>query len=249
MKKKTALILSVGVFVLAAVVFVVLRFMGFGRGSGSIVLPQNTSHTSDTEDVAQKNLRDMEEITVTKENVREVVKTLSRPSEYDMIARLDYYNENGDASFTSRLRAKNGVYRITVCKENGDVVKNLILTAANVYIWGNESQSFFQGKRGDATEDDEARLPTYEDICALKDEEITDAGTAEIDGVLCVYAAAKKEGADADEKYYVSVLNGLLYAYEAEHGGEKYVSVKTLSADLSPVQDSWFMLPSGALAE
>ncbi len=246
MKKRTALLLSVSLFVIAAAVFVILRSNGSGRASGSIILPQSLQEDVFGEDIAVKNTRNAEEIVIDAGNVKSVISTLLRPEQYEMESQIFYYFPDGAESLTTRVYSKDGNQRIIVSDSEGSVLKNVLLTLEDMFIWGEDEQNVYKGKRGMTMADDEALIPSYEIITEIPDEEIRSAGIETFENRLCISVERKEKDTGIEQSFYVDVGSGLLYAFFAYENGDPIYEMHRESLVTGNVPDALFALPQGA---
>ena len=246
MKKRTALLLSVSLFVLAAAVFIILRSSGSGRANGSIILPQSMSGDLFGDDIAVKNTRNVGEISINAGNVKSVINTLLRPVQYEMESQVIYYFSDGAETLTTRIYSKNDDQRIVVLNADGTVRKNVLLTLEDIYIWGEDEQNVYKGKRGTTMADDEAMIPSYESITGIPGDEIEEAGVETFEGKLCIFVRTKEKDTGVEQSFYVDVGSGLLYAFSAFENGDPVYEMHRESLVTSEVSDGNFILPQGA---
>ena len=91
------------------------------------------------------------------------------------------------------------------------------------------------------------RIPTYEDVLALEQEEITSTGYEKYAGSDCIFVELEQEELGSRERYWIAVSNGLLVAAERVKDDQLLYRM-TAQYTESPVPlNSAFVLPDGTV--
>ena len=249
MKKRTMLVLVAALFVLTAALLIGL-FLSDGEqgGQGGITLPaQGGADIDPTPDIGKDNAGRVAEITVDRTNVQRVVASMSRPAQYSYVARAIYAYEGGTTALETRGWVRADLCLVRQYDGEGDLRAQSVLSKSNVYLWGGEGDAFYQGRPGDLTADQMGRLPTYEDVLSLPEDEILEGAVKDWNGRACIYVRSGALRKYTD--WYVSLDNGLLL-WAGETEGEKQVYSVTLEAmTVADIPDETFLLPNGAMPE
>lgn len=248
MKKRTALMFSAGLFLIVLAVLFSLLINGSLRSEGGIVLPQSSTQIEEAVDIAKRNRRKINEVTVNADNVQAVIATLSRPQAYGYTAEKTYYYPSGSALSLSLVRVSGDRGRVDVFDTTGTVYKQLVCTSAKVYIWGKGELSYYTADRAAFSLEDEAGVPTYESILAISADDIIDAGVREHNGRLCVYLTSSYELGRYTREWYVDIDSGLMYSCDTREGGELVCSVICRDMTIGEQDGGLFVLPNGQTA-
>lgn len=248
MKKRRMMVMYAALFILTAALLFGL-FLSDVRDNGvGITLPEKESTVIDpTPGIGKKNSDRIAEVTVDKNNAQRVIASMFRPKEYGCIARAVYYYSGGSKTMESRWWVKPGICRLKLYDANEKLKSQSILTEHNVYIWGPEGATYYQGRPGEFTPDEIGRIPSYEDIATLPPEEILSAELTEREETSCIYV--RSGTAEKYTDWYVSLENGLLlYAEAVEENGPVY-TVSLTALEVGAADNALFLLPNGSNPE
>lgn len=246
MNKRSALIFSAGLFLLAVAFFVIFLYNGTGKKEGEILLPQGSAQMTENVDIAQRNNERVSQALVDSTNVQAVINTLERPTGYELSALVKYYYDETSVNFTSWIWSNGDVQRGMVSDSSGKVEKNILLTTTNVYIWGEGSNVYYRGRRDQITIEDEVRMPTYESVLALPSESIKEAKTTEHEGRLCIYLQSEYSN-EITRDWYIDIANALLIACDTKENGKLIYSMRCASLKVGEQNEELFALPSGGV--
>ena len=246
MNKRSALIFSAGLFLLAVAFFIIFLYNGTGKKEGAIILPQGSAQLTENVDIAQRNNEKVTAATVGASNVQAVIGTLERPAGYELSALVTYYYEDTNKSFTSHLWSNGSIQRGAVTNSDGQIEKNALLTASHIYIWGDESDVYYRGQRDQFTVEDELRMPTYESVLALSADSIKEAKTTNYEGRLCIYVQSEYDS-NITRDWYIDIANALLIACDTKDNGELIYSMRCTSLKIGEQDEELFALPSGGV--
>lgn len=247
-KQKTALIASVCALVMISV-FVLsfwLSSQGYGDAGSGIILPDDTAGgTVVPEEIAgfaDANAERIAHITVTPQNVQRVIASLARPAAYSCaVSNTLYWGEDSSATLQSRRYVRQGADRIEQLDRSGAVTEVTLSYNGRLYAWQAGARTYYSGALGALTAQETAMLPTYETVCSLPSEQITEAGLVEKAGQLMVRVCTVQQGQAAE--YTVSTETGLLYSAVFSENGVRKRAIQTSVLSLDPAPDSYFTLP------
>lgn len=247
-KQKTALIASVCALVMI-LVFVLsfwLSSQGYGDAGSGIVLPDDTAGgavvPSEIAGFADVNAGRIAHVTVTPQNVQNVIASLARPEAYSCaVSNTLYWGTDSSATLQSRRYVRQGADRIEQLDRSGAVTEVTLTYGDRLYAWQAGAHTYYSGAVGALTAQETAMLPTYETVCSLPPEQITEAGLVEKAGQLMIRVCTAQQGQTAE--YTVSTETGLLYSAVFSENGVRKRAVQTSVLSLDPVPDSYFTLP------
>ena len=99
---------------------------------------------------------------------------------------------------------------------------------------------------GRLTADVAQRMLTYEAVLDLPVTEITLADYRNRDGVQCIYVETAMDDDGYNDRYWVSVASGLLFAAERCCEGEVIYRFTTVEPEGDIPEESLFLLPDGS---
>lgn len=244
MNKRSALIFSAGLFLLAVAFFIIFISNGSVKKEGDIVLPQGSAQLTENVDIAQRNNEKMLEASIDATNVQSVIKSLERPSEYELVAEIAYYYDNQSKIFTSTLWSSGSLQRGRIEKQDGNLERNVLKTADNVYIWGEKSDTYYRGPANKLTIEDEIRMPTYESVLQLSVDSILDAKTTQQGGRFCIYIKSEHEEGKIVREWYIDVANALLISCDTRENGELIYAMNCKSLNVEKQNEDLFAIPT-----
>lgn len=257
MKKSTAIgAVLVTIVLVAGSVMLFFRSPG-GTGQEHISLPGIAEEqTEPSENIAEINMKKVRQVVIGRENVQQVLATLSRPDEYWAETELKYtFTQDSEAVeqvFIVKSWVKGGKSKaeLYLVRENARaIVKNTVLTPNNLYVWEKSAETMSIGKPGDFSGDDWAHIPTYEMLTSLDIGNISSGGLDESGEFILVESTNPDSG--YREEWTVSVAKGLLVEYICYDGQQKVFGARVAasSAQDEGIDDEVFMLPTGNIAE
>ena len=240
-KKRLAMFtISFGVVILAVVILLV---WGSVRRSGHIQLPEAGTGASDGQSGQEDGSGNLTVVEIRPDTVQLAIEVMERPAVYTQRVSVETFWTGGSGTENSSVWVQNGLVRMDTTTAGGSV-RHLLRALEHAYIWYDEGTDYVTLEAGDFTADAELRIPTYEDILALDQDSITDAGYGNYEGVYCIYVAAD-EGEGYVTHYWIGTETGLLTACE-RYWEETLVYRMTVS-DLAvdQTEDAVFLLPDG----
>lgn len=185
-------------------------------------------------------------VEVSTHTVQSLVASLARYESYSRSMTIEYYSGGERAgTVTAQTWVDHGWIRASVTLSSGRV-EHSIIGNGQLWLWYDQDNRVYTGPMGEMNADLIQRLPTYEDVLALDQDSITDAGYVEHDGLPCVYVEAVFPELNYVERYWISETSGLLMAAEAEKEGELIYSMISHEV-ISPLDQAVgaFSLPDG----
>lgn len=254
MTRKRIAVLSV----FAALILIIALFMSFlgsdifGGADKPIVLPSpvdlSGAGSGDPYDFPAAPPKQVVPVSVTPDSVQRVISTLSRPQSYFYKLDVSLYWPSGQSTLSRRIYARGGYSRIDFLSAAGKVEKSAVSGGGRVFYWTPGSAQFYKGAAGDENADDIQSIPTYEDLILLDKASITSAGYAQYAQQDCIYITARDKGLNYTDHYWVSVLSGLLVAFERYQDDTLVYRASMTLLDLSEPSEEQFRLPNRALA-
>ena len=115
------------------------------------------------------------------------------------------------------------------------------------YIWEDGSSTVYEGSSGNINNDDNAHMPTYEDLLAVNPSDVTDGY---IDSSSdCVVVESMERDSGYTQRWYVSIREGLLMEYECLSSGPPVFTALVLEArpGSEGMNEQAFALPDGTV--
>lgn len=199
-----------------------------------IILPTSDMDTSlnSNDDLYKNNVDDLE---IDKNNVKDVIASLNRPSEYTALVESTIYWSTSSRSTKYNLYVSGSKKRIECLTSDGAVDYYNLIIDDIVYSF-NSSGDYAQYYIGDFSEDDYIQIPSYEDIADLN--RITDAKLMEYNNEMCIFVEADSF---YREEYIISAVNGLLYSYIAYDDTDTVVRKSQISnIKTDEISDDYF---------
>ncbi len=217
---------------------------------GTITLPDENGGISVGPGDVGDNGPLVDGVEVTPGNVQNVIRTLRRPDQYTFAATAtsSYYNAKATRHVTGTVKEQRRLLQVA----DGSGTKKILLNGDSYYVWWGNASNPQRLARGHTRFDEDAGIPTYEDVLALAPADITDAGYAQKDGVACIYVTAQNRidnalggSAASTDTYYIAVESGLLYAAESRCSGLTSYTMQLTDWEKQDVADDVFQLPNG----
>jgi len=237
--KRLRLITFSGLALIVLVLALGVALLRLNRLSVRYALPDRQSVLSPAP--GGKPAGEGEAVAVTRENVRAVVAALERPKAYARTIHVRLYYGTGFAEYTIESAVGENASYASISGPGG---RRFVLTAGESrYIWYEGDKEYFTADAKSSDED--AMILTYEDIVALDEDAIQDAGTVRHNGELCIFVEYTLGELGYKTRCYVSATSGLLVEAE-QYDGERLVYTMTSSdLSLSAPDESVFALPDG----
>jgi len=216
----------------------------------SITLPQTQSAVGSK---PQNQLPEDPFLTVTRDNVLDILRSLIRPSGYHQAFSATTHWSEGDITSTIDLYEKNGVTKAVIRENNRD--KHLLSDGKTLYLWYEKSETeVFRTDLADGTTlEDILGIPTYETVLNLPAETVLEAGylmLGDADGTPCIYVACQLNDTEYMDRYWIDVENQVLYRADAQHAERQIYLIQQENLEILPhgetERDAVFTLPDGS---
>jgi len=248
MSTKRILAISViGILLIAAVITVLLLTSFREQEAEAVRLPGTISPVDRPADPVADTL---DRVEVNRETIRAVVYELARPEVYSREITVENHWSYGSAEYKINISVDGDISAIRSTPSAGPG-KRIIITRDNIYIWYEFEREYFTGSAGSSgdgyrTADEWQMIVSYEDILALDDADIIDAGYVIYDDRECVYAVYRSPLLGYTRTCYISLELGLVIAAE-EHdtNGLLVYSMYAGECIVDEVVLSYFILPNG----
>ena len=173
---------------------------------GRITLPKNDLSVeqpgaeNNDENLNQINEQKKFPVSVSAQNIANVVKTLNRPQNYSYEIAITYFGEN---EYVSKIL------------RSGFPQAHIISGKEHIFTWITGNTKYYVSPKGNFSADDLCSVPTYEDIIGLKTEQITDVYIATVQNSACLFVSFSDADVGYNYTYCVSADNGILLFAEA----------------------------------
>ncbi len=229
-------------------VFVALMAYSSHRGSGGIVLPEVQEDGNGVEGPGGESSLNV--VAISPETVQAAIRTLNRPVFYSRSQTVETYWSGGRGQSVSQVYASGGQTRIDTQLADGSVRHTLVSGESGAVWYDNERVWTPLRTAGQPLASDLAgRMLTYESVLELPVEEIAAADYRELDGVYCIYTEVMPDSEGYASRYWVSVVDGLLYAAERTQNGEMVYRFTAGQLDTEMPEEELFLLPDGSALE
>ena len=223
--------ISFGILIM---VVVLLLVRGTARRSGHIQLPDASTGTSSGQP-SEDDSGALAVVEIRTDTVQLAIEVMERPMAYTERVTVETFWSGGSGTAESTVYVRDNLLRMDT---------TLLTGGEHSYIWYDEDTDYVTLEAGDFTSDAELRIPTYEDILALDQEDITDAGYGDYESTYCIYVVTD-DGAGYVTRYWIGTETGLLTACERYWEGELVYRMTTAELTVGQADDTMFLLPDG----
>lgn len=240
-KRLTIFTIAFGILILV----VVLIFAGGTvRRSDHIELPDAGTGSTGDQQGENGDAAGLAVVEIRPDTVQLAIEVMERPTMYTCYARVETFWSGGSGSVASTVYVRDNLLRLDTQLAMGSV-RHLIAGSQHTYIWYDEEGEYVTLETGDFSQDAELRIPTYEDILRLEQEQILQAEYGDYNGTYCIYVSAQESNGIGYTDYWIDVETGLLVACERYEGEEMIYRMTADAPALTQVEDSVFQLPDG----
>jgi hypothetical protein len=211
-----------------------------------IVLPKDKEEDPVVQktDFSQQPMQTTTDISITVNNVQDVIRSLDRPVIYSLYVQSTLYYDNSSTNRVCRQYVKNEYSRVDDYGSGTGIKACSIFGKSGYYTWKYGDSTYYHAAQPQGRADMLAMLPTYEEVLKLKPEEITEAKIKNLNYEPCIQISAKKN-AQYSYTYVISTQTGLLAQATYYKNGEKIREVTTSGFSEDVPDDSFFELPDG----
>jgi len=241
MKKAKISLYVLTVLALAAVVWLVLEFAPMAQvETPPVVLPTVAPEQSDNSDNNPNDDGTLQELEVTRTNVKTVIASLARADSYHRTLTSESFWENGSRATHTEVWVRGDSVRMVISSEK--TTENVLITDGELYIWG-EGGDVYVGTADSRDADEYQRLATYEDILEIPDRLISEAGYIDFNGSRCIYAVYTDELLGYKHRVYISVSTGLVMGDETFDGDTLIFNQTSSDPEIITPEDEVFAKP------
>lgn len=240
MSKRSRFIIILLLVLTAAVIVYALFGMDHGVDTPPVELPT----AEPTDGTAGPGSTGQDVVSLTPDTVQAVISMLTRADSYSRTVTVEDYWPGGGSSHELSVWADHGRTRIRA--EDGDSVRNILISGGKLYIWYDYSQEVYvSDKVEDADADEWLRSISYDELLSLPVSAITNASYEQFGGESCIYAEYVAGEFGYVSCVYISVSSGLLMGARVYDGDELIYQMVSSAPDFSTPNESMFELPEG----
>ena len=240
--------------VLIAIVIVAAVFSSFGmslfpQGTAQIVLPTDSPQTDPGVQPEGSDQSYLFHVDITPQTVQTVIAdTLVRPeSYYRTVTVEDFWGAEGHGTTTAQVWVDGG-WTMVRAQLPGGSVRTSIVGDGQFWLWYGGSGQVLSGPADGQSADLEGqRIPTYERVLELDQEQIARAGYEEKGGLSCIYVQTGQDELGMTSTYWVSVETGLLVAAETAEGEQVVYRMSAYAVERPVPETAVFALPDGTV--
>ncbi|MDL2273520.1 hypothetical protein LJC34_03120 [Oscillospiraceae bacterium OttesenSCG-928-G22] len=183
---------------------------------------------------------------LTRENVKSVVETMSRPAAYTARYSVTTFWTGGAKTRAYTVSARDGAVKIVYADAAGNPSEHFLYYEGRVYIWNEGSRLVYEGSADIVSSDDAVGIPTYESLLSTDDDDIRSAGYATHGGDAALLAETGDSDSEYRTLYYVSLESGLLLESQTYSGETLVRNAVQISLSLDAPDAETFDLPDGS---
>lgn len=245
-RKRTVIAVLIAGIIVAAV-FSSFAINLFARNDHQIRLPDlsqdgASGQTGEAADGADRFVR----VEVTAQTVQSVIAALARPQSYYREITVELWAGELGSTTTAQVWVDGGWTRCDVTAP-GALTQHSVVNGETCWLWYGDGADVLTLPAQQSDPDLLQRIPTYEDVLELSQEEITDTGYQEYSGLECVFVEFAQEELNSTERYWIAVSSGLLVAAERVKDGQLVYRMTALSIESPAPLSSSFALPDGTV--
>lgn len=249
-RKKTMVAAFAGVLVVIFVFALTWYFSGRSENTLEVLLPTPipTGNSNYTDPNHSGNTYETT-LRVTVDTVQDVISTMNRPEGFSQDISVTSSWSDGKSTYDISTWSRKGITRTSISSSELRYKKEIILTSDKLYIWYEGESKYYSGKPGDiSSADDYQMIPTYEDVLEIKKTDVLEAGFEPYNNEPCIFVRAHTGDLGYIDKFYISVVTGLLVAAETYDGDTVIYSMTAKNVTLNLPPDDKFLLPDGKSA-
>ena len=232
-------------FLILILIVVLLFARGTTRRSDRITLPDSDGGGQGDDAVTDSSNSTLNLVEITPESVQTAISTMSRPTAYSRTVTVETFWDGGSFASDTVVYERNGLTRMDSQQSDGST-RHLLSDGDTTCLWYNTSSDWTTFPAGSFSSDTEQRIPTYEDILSLSQEEILEADYSAYEGIYCIRVATAEDTYGYTTTYWISVDTGLLAAAETYLGETMTYRMQGLVVDTTEPDASLFLLPDGS---
>lgn len=241
MKKAKISLYVLTVLAIAAVVWLVFEFAPMAQvETPPVILPTVAPEQNDNSDDNSDDDGMLQELEVTRTNVKTVIASLTRADSYHRTLTSESFWGNGSRAARAEVWVRGDSVRMVIT--SGKTTENVLITDGELYIW-DEGGDVYIGSADSRDADEYQRLVTYEDILDIPDRLISEAGYVDYNGSRCIYAVYTDELFGYKHRVYISVSTGLVMGDETFDGDTLIFNQISSDPEIITPEDEVFAKP------
>lgn len=251
--KRMLTVVVSGLLFIAVIIVISILYSRATQNIPSVELPEITTSDDGASSSGNGNGNESDgqtRIDITTDNVQAVIATLvlTKPENYSRSLVVENYWQDGSSKYEIDTSVLNGISRFDI--KNEGMTKHIIISEDSLYIWYDDNTAYYEGdipadSDGAWLTDEYQMIPTYEDVLALSKDEIINAGYINYEAVSCIFVESASETLGYTNKYFISVVLGLLIAAESYDGNTLIYKMTAGDCNCSAPDENLFTLPDG----
>lgn len=241
MKKLNAPMLSaIGALLLICVLSLSVYISGVAYQT-----PENIVAISDTDSkmidnyMLEQNMEIAGRVDINDKNIKDIIKSLIRPDEYKAVITSTLYYDDTYGTLSCRQYVKENTYRVDYLNNNGGINYTQIYYNDYCYFFKNGASTFNKIAKGSFSSDNDAMIPTYEDILNIDDKYIKGSRMYEENGQMLIEIDTQIDKSVGI--YRISLNNGLLYSADFSENGKMTRRVEVNVEKDKPVPEDFIL--------
>lgn len=247
MEQKNRLLIVVAIVALMVAAFIA----SFGRAifaakTPDVILPSPSADSSDVSSPGGQE-QTYQRVEVTTQTVTGVIATLARPTSYYRELTVETFWTGGSSAAQVQVWTDDGWSHSVQTLPSG-VVRHDLTGGDTLYYWYEGDTQYATAPADEKSSDLAQHIPTYETVLDLEPDEIVSAGYEPRGELPCILVEVRRSGSGLLQRFWVSVISGLLVSAESEQDGELVYRMTAYTPVQSPCPaGASFTLPGGEI--
>lgn len=182
---------------------------------------------------------------ISKENVQQVIASLTRPSAYSAAVSNTLYWDGDWKEIQAAQYVRDGICVTQYYNASGAAEQSEAIVGDQYYAWRRDGTQHYQGATGIVSADAAGMIPTYESVIKEDADSITEAGLRTVNGESCIYVTVADTDTEYNLTYWISTVSGLLVQADYTRGSELVRSVVISDVRQEEPASALFALPDG----
>lgn len=232
-------------FIILIVLVVGFLLSGSLRRTSHVTLPEITQQSTASPDSSQYGEDAVNKIEITPETVQSAITTLARPNSYIQILVVEWLWENTSALSKMTTYVYDELTRIDSVKTDGGT-RHVVTDGVRTAVWYDDGADYYIGNAGDVSADQEQSVPTYEEILQMDPQQIAKSDYRVFSEENCIFVETIPDEYGIVQRYWVSVVSGLLIGAERMENGVTFYRVASQQVTReNTLTEQLFLLPDG----
>ena len=232
-------------FIILIVLVVGFLMSGSLRRTSHVTLPDITHQSTTSPDSSQYGEDAVNKIEIIPSTVQSAIATLERPNSYIQLLVVEWLWEDTNALSKITVFVQENLTRVDSVRPDGRT-RHVVTDGIRTAVWYDDESTYYLGKAGDVSADQEQSAPTYEDILLLDPTQIAKADYRVFSEENCIFVETVPDEYGIVQRYWVSVSSGLLVGAECiENGVTFYRMASQQITTENALTGQAFLLPDG----